>query len=82
MRSGTRPGTVWGFERFRFLTLYGSIALGEETDIDLCVFFDRKGKRHRDSGISQIPSKTVTNLQHLPFYNKGGVFVRARIFLP
>ncbi len=71
-----RLRTVEGFERVRFVILYGSVSRGdarEGSDIDLCVFFDgdpAEASRFRFNALAELFSDRydLQIFQQLPLY--------------
>ena len=71
-----RLKTVEGFEKVRFIILYGSVAEGrarEGSDIDLCVYYDgdrEEAARFRFAALSELADDRydIQIFSHLPLY--------------
>jgi len=71
-----RLKTVEGFERVRFIILYGSVAEGrarESSDVDLCIYFDgdrEEGERFRFFALSELfdDRYDIQIFRNLPLY--------------
>lgn len=58
-----RMRTLEGFEKVRFIILYGSVAEGRAragSDIDLAVYYDGAGRRPPGSGLRRSPNSPTT----------------------
>lgn len=81
-----RLRTVEGFDRVRFIILYGSVAEGrarESSDIDLCIYYDgnpEEGERFRFFALSELfdDRYAIQIFGNLPLYVRMEV-LRGRI---
>ena len=85
-----RMRTVEGFEKVRFVILYGSVAEGrarEGSDIDLCVYYDadrEEAARFRFSVLSELADDRydIQIFSHLPLYVRTEVLRGKVVYCP
>lgn len=85
-----RAKTVKGFERIRFIILYGSVAEGRArtgSDIDFCIYYDagrEEAARFRFAALSDLPDDRydIQIFSHLPLYVRTEVLRGKAIHCP
>ncbi len=85
-----RLKTVEGFDRVRFIILYGSVAEGrarESSDVDLCVYYDgtrEEGARFRFSALSELfdDRYDIQIFGNLPLYVRTEVLRGRVVYCP
>ncbi|MDD3372877.1 type VII toxin-antitoxin system MntA family adenylyltransferase antitoxin [Methanoculleus bourgensis] len=85
-----RLKTVEGFDKVRFIILYGSVAQGRaraESDIDLAVYYDgdhKEGARFRFAALSELADDRydIQIFSHLPLYARTEVLHGRVVYCP
>ena len=85
-----RMRTVEGFEKVRFIILYGSVAEGRArtgSDIDLCIYYDgdhEEAARFRFTALSELfdDRYDIQIFSHLPLYVRTEVLRGKVIYCP
>ena len=85
-----RMRTIEGFEKVRFIILYGSVAEGrsrESSDIDLCIYYDgdrEEAARFRFAALSKLADDRydIQIFSHLPLYLRTEVLRGKVVYCP
>ncbi|MDN5339345.1 MAG: uncharacterized protein PWQ30_454 [Euryarchaeota archaeon] len=85
-----RMGTIEGFEKVRFIILYGSVAEGrsrEGSDIDICIYYDgdrEEAARFRFAALSELTDDRydIQIFSHLPLYLRTEVLRGKVVYCP
>ena len=85
-----RMRTIEGFEKIRFIILYGSVAEGrarENSDIDLCIYYDgdrEEAARFRFAVLSELTDDRydIQIFSHLPLYLRTEVLRGKVVYCP
>ncbi|SCL76490.1 putative nucleotidyltransferases [Methanoculleus chikugoensis] len=85
-----RMRIIEGFERVRFIILYGSVAEGrarEGSDIDICIYYDgdrEEASRFRFAALSELADDRydIQIFSHLPLYLRTDVLQGKVVYCP
>ena len=85
-----RMRTIEGFEKIRFIILYGPVAEGrarENSDIDLCIYYDgdrEEAARFRFAVLSELTDDRydIQIFSHLPLYLRTEVLRGKVVYCP
>jgi len=85
-----RMRTIEGFEKIRFIILYGSVAEGrsrEGSDIDICIYYDgdrEEAARFRFAALSELTDDRydIQIFSHLPLYLRTEVLRGKVVYCP